>query len=379
MTKNIRWKTKLEERSSGDFSDYIGGAGRGAPGFQGGPFGFGGGKQLANYEPDPDLFDPNEDPVLFNTYDGDYDDHPHLLPHEDETLRKLLYGDTEDDPRGPNLQQHENVIDDPGGKSRRDGFGFPRMNTLSNKKEFIPDDMDQDRDFPEPNKDNLRADLIPTGKDDSKPEYFGYGTLDANDDDKMIPQGRFEEMKVGSQNPSTNDWKSTTADNRGKIERNINYAQLVEPEDFVEELPGNQDEEDFIHLDDPEDVNNLPGSMGVLVAPQRHAPRGDEVVEGKKTDEVEDMLDSLSPSTRKSAGGKTLIGGEDFTVVLERAVKKAVKDALLEKSPPGTTAKQKKTMEAEKKAIEASGKSKKDAAAIVFGKAWNKHNAKKKR
>lgn len=287
-----------------------------------GNFGRGGYKQLAINLPDPDLTDPNDPDAATSPDFGmnhlaaspdEYEEHPHLLPHEDYDLEN-----------GKEPLVVENPINDPARGAYRDLPGFPRMNTLVNGKKFIPDDQDQDRVFPEydENLALVRDKLVPDGKDQgTEPEYFGYGPLD--DTGLMQLQRTFgEELNLQLQgNPSINNWKTTTRQNMGKIKQSVNYNQLVEPHDFQEDLPG-ADKGKHKNLKDKNDVvYNRPGTMGVLVAPVNKIPQNlkNESKDDDK-DDVEKMIDSLNPARHKGSGEKTLTSPEDFHVNLENII-----------------------------------------------------------
>ena len=165
----------------------------------------------------------------------------------------------------------------------------------------------------------------------------------------------------------------------GKIEKTVNYGQLVEPEEFV---PSGDEKDISVPVENEDDVEMIPGSMGVLVMPKRHAPVNEEARKHESGDDVEELLAAMNPFPWKASGGKAKKVPDDYEVVLEKFIRNIVQevalDVLAEKSPPGTTKKQKEKMEAQKAAIEKSGTSKEKAANIVFGKAWKKYKNKKK-
>jgi hypothetical protein len=167
----------------------------------------------------------------------------------------------------------------------------------------------------------------------------------------------------------------------GRIEKStINYGQLVNPEEHV---PTGKETDVSVPLDNKDDVPLTPGSMGALVKPTRHTPVSEATRKRESGEDVEELLAAMSPFHRPASNGKTMTAPEDFEVVLEEYIKKIAEEVfqevLAEKSPPGTTKKEKKKMEAQKDAIEKTGKSKEQAASIVFGKAWNKYKQNKKK
>lgn len=305
----------------------------GSPGFQGGPFGFGKQHQLAVYDPDPNLFDPEEEPVDFNRLDTD----PHDTP----------------------AAVGEGVINDPGRSYYRDLPGFPRMNSLANNRNFVPPDMDKDRDFPE---ERLKLDLVPDGKDDKRPEYFGYGSLDNEKD-----------WGFTAVDETLNNWKATTRQNMGKIDKSVSYSQLVDPRNYEEELPSLRlpsitDEPN--KLEDPDDVLTPSfGGMGRVLAPKMHTP----LPEG--LDDVGETLLALGPDAwNHTPTGVQADIVDQAGISLEGMIRKAFKEALTEKSPPGMS----KKVEAMKAGIAKSNPkwSEEKVANVAFGKAWNSHKAK---
>jgi len=297
--------TQLLFEASGDFS--------GAPSFAGGPFGFGGFRQLVKPHTPVTTVDPAEKDKL-ETYDDGYDSRSHLLPHEDETLRT------------------ENAVNDPARGAYSDLRGYPRMNSLADKVDFIPPDKDKARNFPEEDKDNVRIDLVPDGKDDMEPEYWGYGSLDEPyETGRTVPRRKFEETLALQGNPSINNWKTTTRQNMGKQQRSVDYSQLVEPHDWVKDLPA--DDWDRNKLDDPDDVLTRPGTMGTITAPRKHMPDGGHEItnETKHTkDDVETLIDTMNPYRHAGSGGTVLVGQEDFVVNLEQTLRAVAKKAVRE-------------------------------------------------
>ncbi len=252
----------------------------GAASFQGGPFGYGRQRQLAKPDHRPELDDPaNKHPEGgFNKPELDYDDRPHLLPHEDETLRE------------PYLLNTEDVVTDPGRSNYHDYKGFPRMNTLVDPEPHIPSDQDPAREYPEDVKDNVRISLVPTGND-AEPDYWGYGSLD--DPPSGEPDGYGNTLKLQG-NPAANDWMSTTLGNRGDLGQSPDVDQLVRPHDYFRDLDSG---DDLNMLDDEDDVVTRPGTVATTSAPRKMVP---------------DNKESVS-----------------------RFVRKVVHETLMEKAPPG--------------------------------------------
>ena len=237
----------FEYTPSGDFSN--------PPGSAPSPFGYGRTEVPFRQEWNG-LEDQDEEKPLFQKYDDDYDDSPHLLPHEDQLLRELTGND-------PNRSKYWDLP------------GFPRMNSLSNKKDFIPKDQDEERDFPE-EVPNSTTKLIPTGKDDKKPEYWGYGSLDdlkPQDGLRLsMRKNTFEQLNLKG-NIAANDWKSTTQQNKGNISRDLQQSKLVNQHDFFSDIP-NDNKQELNHFDDEDDVITRSGTYGLTVAPKNHIPSG---------------------------------------------------------------------------------------------------------
>lgn len=275
MKKTIKQFIFKEYTPSGDFSN--------PPGSAPSPYGYGRAEVPFRQEWNG-LNDKEETKKPYQKYNDDYDDHPHLLPHEDQMLRELTGND-------PNRSKYSDLP------------GFPRMNSLTNKKNFIPQDQDQNRDFPE-EVPNSTVKLIPTGKDDKKPEYWGYGSLDdlkPQDGLKLsMRKNTFEQLNLQG-NPSANDWKSTTQQNLGNTQRDLQQNKLVNQHDFFIDIPG-EDKNNLKKFDDNDDVITRPGSMGLTVSPKNHIPNGG---------------DMTPPES------------------LGRHIKEAIKEAIMEKAPPG--------------------------------------------
>lgn len=131
-----------------------------------------------------------------------------------------------------------------------------RMNLLANQKKNVPPDKDPQRDFPEENQPKQK--LYPDGKDGKKPEYWPPDQpLDSVD-----PVGEELDLRRRS-NPSINDPNTTTQANRGMVTRNAVSPQLVKQ---------------YNQLDDPEDVETLPGSLGKVIKPKRFVPMNEKKI-----------------------------------------------------------------------------------------------------
>ena len=277
--------------NSGDFS--------GAGTFQGGPYGFGYRHQLAKSEIWPGTVDPAEDlpnnpsmwPAVHAQEQSDkedykslespeeYDDKQHLLPLEDEERDKLL------DPKNDTEPSYFYVAE----RNASDAFyrdlpGFPRMNTLADPEDHVPEDQDPDREYPEDERYAV-PNLLPTPREGDRGKPFGRGkyedssnlTLNKNTSDTNMYDPMNDEITnnkldlLQKKNKSLNRWKETEQENKGHTNRDLVSNHLVAPQNFIKKSWGQNDYKK--KLDEPDDVPIHAGSMGgALAHPVKHVP-----------------------------------------------------------------------------------------------------------
>ena len=284
-------KILFTNEDSGDFS--------GAGTFQGGPYGFGYRHQLANSQIWPGTVDPAEDlpnnpsmwPAVHAQEQSDkedygslespevYDDKQHLLPLEDEERDKLL------DPKNDTEPSYFYVAERNASDALyRDLPGFPRMNTLTDPEDHVPEDQDSDREYPEEERYAV-PNLLPSPREGDRGKPFGRGkyedssnlTLNKNTTDTNMYDPMNDEITnnkldlLQKKNKSLNRWKETEQENRGHTNRDLVSNHLVAPQNFIKKSWGQNDYKK--KLDEPDDVPIHAGSMGgALAHPVKHVP-----------------------------------------------------------------------------------------------------------
>lgn len=286
----------------GDFS--------GAGTFQGGPFGFGNRYQLADSEIWPGLVDPALDtpenaslwPALKAQEEGDedsdlerfsnlesgvaYDNRNHISPLQDTERDDLLNPDHDTEPcYFYSDDEGEYVAEDASRMLYRDLPGFPRMNTLADPEDQVPDDQEPGSEDEEERYDS--PDLLPSPRDGAKGKPYGVGDVndptdlnlqkgaatDTNMFDPMNPSdldGGNELTLTKNRNQTLNRWKETDPNDIGHTNRDLVFNHLVKPVDFIKKSWGQTDYKK--KLDEPDDVQMAVGYAGVISNPVKHVP-----------------------------------------------------------------------------------------------------------
>lgn len=224
----------------------------GADSFQGGPFGFGGYRQLANPKEREEIVDPAQQ------------------------MKKQVRGplDKEREPAQPLEPILEREASD---VLYRDMPGNTPMNSLSSPENHIP----------------LDPASVPNGEQDNNMSSVTATTL--------IPTPKLQ--KFGYKE-SLNKWDETSGENIKPVTQNAQLVALVKPKNFL-----SQKELDpmsgFNRLEDDDDVNTRPGNMANLSAPKKFIPEPAPVYEeqkmkaknSKKFNELEDK-ENFVPSDK---------------------------------------------------------------------------------
>lgn len=272
---SILYKSLKED--SGDMS--------GAKTFQGGPFGQGGIRQIPAHEFWPGLHDREKEERE--------EANPNLptdMPKDE--LYDLLEPEHGSDAPTYMAERHGSDI------LYRDMPGFPRMNTLVNKVNHIPDDEeDGNRDMNDPNLGDKEAseryaqpNLLPTPREDSRGVPFGHGKytpadelalnvavngpsdvqdqLDAVDDTNP---NDLNDLHLASVGTTKKQWDQTRSEtDKGSTNRDVKSTHLVKPVNWIQKEFGQQDYKKKFEEED--DVPLEPGRMANLAHPVKHVP-----------------------------------------------------------------------------------------------------------
>ena len=238
---------KIFAEGPGDFA--------GSDSLQGGPFGYGGNRQLANPVKNPKIIDPKQE------------EKDHILklpiPIMEREASDILY---------------------------RDLPGNVPPNSLVNKVAHIPiDPKDQAQQT------NMSRVSLSSLISSPKQEKWGYGPLTPT--------------KFDSE--STNNWKETSGENMLPVDKDGVGVELVKKVDWLS--PDNLDPlSGFNRLNDEDDVNTRAGSISQLVAPKKQIPEPAPVYEenkkmkAKESKKLNDLENKKDHDPEKTPVGKVV-------------------------------------------------------------------------
>lgn len=237
---------------TGDFS--------GAKTFQGGPFGYGGTKQIPNHEFWDGLRDREKEEKEKNNPNL-----PKDIP-QDELYDLLEPEHATDSPQYVTERHPSDIL-------YRDLPGFPRVNTLANKVAHVPEDAESEEE-----ERYAAPKLIPRPREDARGVPFGRG--------KLTPPGELR-MNISAYGPGTDSTDdngnelrltgqkklgrvATSQQAKGATNRDVVSNHLVKPVNWIEKEFGQTDYKK--ELEEEDDVPTQPGRVGSIVHPVKHVP-----------------------------------------------------------------------------------------------------------
>jgi hypothetical protein len=265
----------------------------GAESFAGGPFGIGGNLQLAKPNPLKSLVDPAEEEE--NKVSGHLDNW-YKYPPSNRTMPT---------PGKAHMSLKELKLKDllfiaernESDMMFRDLPGWPRMNTLAQKRNFVPPGEGENQIDP----DLQRIPLIPgmVGKNSNKDAWYGTGPLNVNPLTQNPTPEKADDLNLVKQGAeSVSSYKVSKPENRGIL--TIKTNDLVDKQQFVPKPHGEDDDPMVHHLNDPGDVPSRPGTMSYLTNPKQNVPDGNIKTKLNRPTAFVSLADVIGTNSRQN-------------------------------------------------------------------------------